>query len=52
MTGKGAPSNVRSSDGVSAPTLMGCVWMVPRHGASDLARSEGSISPLGVAPMS
>jgi hypothetical protein len=31
---------------------MGCIWIVPRQGASCLARTDGNISFACVAPMS
>ena len=48
--GRASPPKVMPSDGDAAPMLIGCVWMVPRHGASCLASSDGSISPCCAAP--
>src|ERR1700722_15671880 len=52
MVGSAAPPYCRLSDGFDAPTLMGCGWMVFRHGASAFESTDGNISPAAVAPMS
>ena len=45
IVGSAWPLNVSPSLGDAAPTEIGCVCSVPRHGASCIARSDGNISP-------
>src|SRR5271170_5403640 len=52
MIGSACPPKSSASDGDAAPRLIGCVCTVPRHGASCLARIDGSISLDAVIPIS
>src|SRR5439155_8956316 len=52
MIGSAWPLNDKPSLGEVAPSVIGWAWTVPRHGASCLASSDGSISLYAVVPIS